>query len=151
MTVRFEHESRIEAPVELVFDLSLGIDAHRASMSESNERAIAGVTSGHIRLGETVTWRATHFRIPFTMTSRVAELDRPHRFVDEQVRGPFRSFHHEHLFEALDGATQMIDRIRFDAPLGPIGRLVECAVLASYLQKLIAVRGEYLEAEAERR
>lgn len=45
----------------------------------------------------------------------------------------------------------MIDRIRFDAPGGPIGRLVERAVLASYLQKLIAVRGEYLKAEAERR
>ncbi|MGH9233400.1 MAG: SRPBCC family protein [Acidimicrobiales bacterium] len=151
MTVRFEHETRIEAPVGLVFDLSLDIDAHRASMSASNERAIAGVTSGTIRLGETVTWRATHFRIPFTLTSRVTELERPHRFVDEQVRGPFRSFHHEHLFEALDGATRMIDHIRFDAPIRPIGWLVERAVLASYLQKLIAVRGGYLKAEAERR
>ncbi len=151
MTVRFEHETRIEAPVELVFDLSLDIDAHRASMSASNERAIAGVTSGRIGLGETVTWRATHFRIPFTMTSRVTELERPHRFVDEQVRGPFRSFHHEHLVEPLDGATRMVDRIRFDAPVGPVGRLVERAVLASYMRNLIAVRGEYLKAEAERR
>lgn len=151
MTVRFEHVSRIEAPVELVFDLSLDIDAHRASMSASNERAVAGVTSGHIGLGQTVTWRATHFRIPLTMTSRVTELERPRRFVDEQVRGPFRSFHHEHVFETLDGVTRMVDRIRFDAPVGPIGRLVERAVLASYLQKLIAVRGEYLQAEAERR
>ena len=135
----------------VVFDLSLAIDAHLASMSASNERAIAGVTSGLIGLGETVTWRATHLRVPFTMTSRVAELERPHRFVDEQVRGPFRSFHHEHLFEALDGATRMVDRIRFDTPLGPIGGLVEGAVLRSYMQKLIVVRGEYLKAEAERR
>lgn len=149
MTVRFEHETTIEAPVELVFDLSLDIDAHRASMSASNERAVAGVTSGHIGLGQTVTWRATHFRIPFTMTSRVTELERPHRFVDEQVRGPFRSFHHEHVFEALDDATRMVDRIRFVAPVGPLGWLVERAVLASYLHKLIADRGEYLKAEAE--
>ena len=152
MTVRFEHQTRIEAPVELVFDLSLDIDAHRASMSTSKERAIAGMTSGRIGLGETVTWRATHFCIPFTMTSRVTELERPHRFVDEQVSGPFRVFHHEHLFDdALDGATRMIDRIQFDAPLGPIVRLAERAVLASYLQKLIAVRGQSLKAEAERR
>ena len=48
MTVRFVHETRIEAPMELVFDLSLNVDAHRASMSASNERAIAGVTSGRI-------------------------------------------------------------------------------------------------------
>ena len=151
MTVRFEHETSIDAPVELVFDLSLDIDAHTVSMSASKERAIAGVTSGHIGLGETVTWRATHFGVPFTMTSRVTELNRPRRFVDEQVRGPFRSFHHEHLFEPRDGATRMIDRIRFDAPLGPLGRLAERVVLATYLRKLIAVRGEYLKVEAERR
>lgn len=151
MTVRFEHETPIEAPVKLVFDLSLAIDAHVASMSASKERAIAGVTSGRIGLDETVTWRATHLRIPFTMTSRVTELESPHRFVDEQVRGPFRSFRHEHIFEARDGVTRMIDRIQFDAPLGPIGRLVEGLVLRSYMQKLIVLRSEYLKAEAERR
>src|SRR5918995_5310426 len=86
MTVRFEHETRIEAPAKLVFDLSLDIYAHRALMAASKERATAGVTSGPIGLGETVTWRAIHFRIPFTMTSRVTELERPHCFIDEQVR-----------------------------------------------------------------
>ena len=150
MTVRFEHETLIDAAVEVVFDLSLDIDAHRSSMSASNERAIAGVTAGHIGLGETVTWRATHFGIPFTMTSMVTALERPRRFVDDQTRGPFRSFHHEHLFEANGGRTRMIDRIRFDAPLGPFGRLVELAVLASYLKKLIAIRGDYLKVAAER-
>lgn len=79
------------------------------------------------------------------------ELERPHRFVDEQVRGPFRSFHHEHLFESVDRGARMVDRVRFDAPLGPIGRLVERAVLASYLPRLIAIRGDHLKAEAERR
>jgi ligand-binding SRPBCC domain-containing protein len=151
MTVRFERETLIDAPGELVFDLSLDVDAHRASMTASNERAIAGVTAGRIGLNETVTWRATHFRIPFTMTSKVTALERPYRFVDEQVRGPFRSFHHEHVFEPADGGTRMIDCVRFDAPLGPIGRLVERAVLAGHLQRLIAIRGEYLKAEAKRR
>lgn len=151
MTVRFEHETLIDAPPEVVFDLSLDIDAHRSSMSASNERAVAGVTTGRIGLGQTVSWRATHFGIPFTMTSKVTALERPRRFVDEQVRGPFRSFHHEHLFKHGDGGTRMVDRIRFDAPLGPIGRVVEWAVFASYLKKLIAVSAKYLKAEAERR
>jgi len=150
MTVRFEHAILIDAPPEVVFGLSLDIDAHRSSMSASNERAVAGVTTGRIGLGETVTWRARHGGVPFTMTSKVTALERPRRFVDEQVRGPFRSFHHEHLFEHVDGGTRMIDRIRFDAPVGPIGRLVEWAVLASYLKKLIAVRAKYLKSEAER-
>lgn len=151
MTVRFELQTCIDAPLALVFDLSLDIDAHRSSLSASNERAIAGVTTGRIGLNETVTWRATHFRVPFTMTSKVTALERPHRFVDEQVRGPFRSFHHEHVFQAVDGGTRMVDRVRFDAPFGLIGQLAEGAMLSSYLSKLIATRATYLKAEAERR
>jgi hypothetical protein len=41
--------------IEDLFDVSLDIDAPVASMSQSGERAIAGVTTGTIGLGETVT------------------------------------------------------------------------------------------------
>ncbi|WP_243227431.1 hypothetical protein [Microbacterium sp. CIAB417] len=51
-----------------LFDISLDIDAHVSSMQQSGERAIAGTTSGAIGPGETVTWRARHFGIWFTMT-----------------------------------------------------------------------------------
>ena len=70
VTVEFECVERIAAPVETVFDLSLDIDAHVASMADSGERAIGGVTSGLIGLGETVTWRAKHFGVPFTLRMR---------------------------------------------------------------------------------
>lgn len=139
----------IEAPVEVVFDLSLNIDAHLESMSASGERAVDGVTTGQIGLGEQVTWKATHFGVPFTMTSRVTELERPNRFVDEQVKGPFRRFHHTHEFTQDRDLTVMVDRVRFDAPLGPIGDLAEWLVLGRYLENLIVERGEYLKAQAE--
>jgi ligand-binding SRPBCC domain-containing protein len=111
----------------VVFDLSLDVDAHLESQAKAGERAVAGVTSGTIGLGEHVTWRAVHFGVPFKMTSRITEMDRPHRFVDEQVRGPFRTFRHEHLFEQRDTDTLMIDRLQFDA------RSVHSAALSSAL------------------
>jgi ligand-binding SRPBCC domain-containing protein len=151
MTVRFEHEVHVAAPPALVFDLSLDVDEHLASQVSSGEQAVAGVTSGRIGLGEQVTWRATHFGVPFTMTSRVTQLERPHRFVDEQVRGPFTRWRHEHVFEATAGGTRMVDRIEFDAPLGPIGWVVERLVLARYLEQLIADRADHLRAEAGHR
>lgn len=149
MTVEFTLATSIAAPIERVFDLSLDIDSHVASMAGSNERAIAGVMSGHIGLGEEVTWRARHFGIPFAMTSRITELERPYRFVDQQAKGPFRSFRHEHEFRATPDGTQMQDRIRFDAPFGFIGQLVERAVLADYLEKLIQQRNQFVRAQAE--
>ena len=147
----FERRTVINAPVGVVFDLSLDIDTHLQSQARSRERAIAGVTSGRIGLGEQVTWRATHFGIPFTITSKVTELDRPNRFVDVQVRGPFHRFRHEHCFRQRGAETEMIDRIEFVAPLGAVGRLVERTVLANYLRKLIEERGAFLKQQAEKR
>src|SRR5262245_29231309 len=151
MTVEFEVMTRIAAPRDVVFDLSLDVEAHSASLADSNERAVGGVTTGPIGLGEDVTWRATHFGIRFTMTSRVTDLDRPRRFVDQQIRGPFRRFEHEHLFKPYGGGTMMIDRVSLDAPVGVIGRVVEHLVLGAYLEQLIETRGRFLKAEAEKR
>jgi ligand-binding SRPBCC domain-containing protein len=128
--------------VERLFDLSLDIDAHVDSMSQSGERAVGGVTAGHIGLGETVTWRARHFGIWFTMTSKVTALQRPTRFVDEQVAGPFKTFVHEHRYEQVAGGSRMTDTITVGSPI--FGALVERTILVPYLRRLIAARNAQL-------
>jgi ligand-binding SRPBCC domain-containing protein len=143
-------QTQIAAPVEVVFDLSRSIDSHLNSMARSRERAIASVTSGLIELGEQVTWRAVHFGFRFTMTSKIVEMTPPSRFVDQQVRGPFRMFRHEHLFSACDDGTKMTDDISFTAPLGPIGQLVDRLALGRYMERLIVQRNGHLKAVAER-
>ncbi|MFB8386886.1 SRPBCC family protein [Microbacterium sp. NPDC055910] len=140
--------TRSAAPAERLFDISLSIDEHQASMAASGETAIAGVTSGAIGVGETVTWRARHFGIWFTMTSRITSLDRPHRFVDEQVRGPFRAFRHEHVFEQDAAGTTMIDTLTIASPI--FGRLAERLVLVPYLRRLITARNRHLVDGLER-
>lgn len=127
---------------EAMFDVSLDIDAHIESMAQSGERAIGGVTTGRIGLGETVTWRARHFGIWFTMTSKISSLERPHRFLDEQVRGPFRSFVHEHRFEATTAGCRMTDTLTVGSPI--LGALAEQLVLVPYLRHLIRRRNRAL-------
>ncbi|MFE6966403.1 SRPBCC family protein [Agromyces sp. NPDC057679] len=96
-----------------------------------------------------MTWRARHLGLVWRMTSRITELERPRRFVDEQVRGPFHAFRHVHRFEpAGDRATLMIDEVAFSAPFGPIGRLAEL-VLGPYLRGLIERRNRHLGALPE--
>lgn len=149
MGVAFECSMTIRASPEVVFDLSLSVDAHLESMAGSGEQAVAGVTTGIIGLGEEVTWRAVHFGLPFRMTSRVTELERSVRFVDEQVRGPFQWFRHEHLFEARGMGTLMTDRVSFQAPVVGVGWAVERALLGRYMKKLIEERGSHLKRAAE--
>ena len=75
VTVSFERRTVINAPVGVVFELSLDVDAHLQSQARSRERAIAGVTTGTIGLGEQVTWRATHFGIPFKQQAEKRSLE----------------------------------------------------------------------------
>ncbi|PZU39344.1 MAG: cyclase [Microbacterium sp.] len=142
MVSSFTLVTRTTASVEQLFELSLSIDEHMSSMDRSRERAIAGVTGGSIGLGETVTWRARHFGIWFTMTSKITHLERPGCFVDEQVRGPFRLFRHEHRFALEDGKTVMVDTLTIASPI--LGRLAERAILVPYLRRLIRRRNEHL-------
>lgn len=144
-----ELRTEIDASVEVVFDLARSIDAHLGSMGKSRERAIAGVTGGLIGWGEQVTWKATHFGVPFKMTSKVTEMTPPDRFVDEQIKGPFRRFHHEHRFERRGNATLMIDIIDFTSPVGLVGRVVDQIILERYMAKLIKERNDFLKAAAE--
>lgn len=151
MTVTFRLVTDLATSPERAFALSLDIGAHERSMAASGERAVAGTTSGTIGLGETVTWRARHFGIVWRMTSRITALEAPGRFVDEQVRGPFARFRHEHRFTTSAGGTRMVDEVTLTAPFGPLGRLAERLVLGRYLRRLIADRNASLRSELERR
>lgn len=140
----------IQAKAEECFRLSLSVDAHTASMGRSKERAVAGVTGGEMSLGDSVTWRAMHFGVPFRMTSAITAYDRPHRFVDQQARGPFREWWHEHTFIMQGGSTLMTDVVRYSAPAGPLGRLIDGLFLRSYMQRLLELRNAWLKSELER-
>lgn len=139
----------VAAPSEVVFDLSRSIDTHSASMSRSAERAVAGVTAGHIGLDEEVTWRARHFGITFHMTSRLTDMDRPMGFVDEQVTGPFKTWRHVHLFETEADGTRMMDRIDYEVPFGVLGRAIDRLFLNNYLTRLITQRNDFIKRSAE--
>lgn len=147
--ISFSEELRIAARPEEVFGLSLDVDAHTRSMADSDERAVAGVTTGRMGPGDTVTWQARHFGVPIRMTSRITEYREPSHFVDEQLRGPFRFWRHEHRFTPDDGGTLLRDDITFAAPLGPLGRLAELLVLRWYMPQLIQQRNGFLKAAAE--
>jgi ligand-binding SRPBCC domain-containing protein len=143
MVAYFECRTQTKMPQSELFDLARSIDAHKDSMAQSHEEAVDGVTSGIIS-----TWRAWHFGVPLQMTSRITEMQIPDHFVDEQVKGPFRRFRHVHEFSQDSAGTTMVDRIEFEAPFGPIGRLAEKLLLGRYLQRLIETRNRHLAGDS---
>ncbi|MBC8755721.1 SRPBCC family protein [Kordia sp. YSTF-M3] len=141
--------THIKAPILTVFDLSRDISEHEASTKNSREKAIAGVTSGKISLGETVTWRAKHFGFYLTHTSLITAFESPTYFVDEMTKGVFKSLHHEHIFKEADGVTEMIDIFKYEVPYSIFGKLFNYFILKSYLTKFLFERNKHIKQKAE--
>ncbi|MDT0559558.1 SRPBCC family protein [Ichthyenterobacterium sp. W332] len=142
-------KTRIKADIQTCFDLSLDIDFHTRSLKHSNEKAIAGKTTGLIKLGESVTWQATHFGINQKLTSKITEMNPPHYFVDEMVKGIFKSFRHEHHFKSVENNTILTDKFMYVSPFGILGKLADKIVLKRYLTRLLKTRNTFLKKEAE--
>jgi ligand-binding SRPBCC domain-containing protein len=142
-------KTKIRAPIERCFDVARSIDVHAAGASKNRERAIAGVTSGLIGPGETVTWEAVHFGIKQRLTSRITRFERPQLFIDEMVRGAFHSFRHVHEFKSITGGTLMVDEFSYVSPLGPLGRIADRLFLERYMRGLLLERAAYLKHVAE--
>ena len=141
--------TQVKAPPSRCFDLARDVDLHQRSTAASRERAVAGVTSGLLGLGDEVTWEATHFGVRQRLTSRITEFEPPRRFVDEMIRGAFRRFRHENQFLAVEGGTEMLDTFDYTSPLGPLGRLADILFLRQYMSRLLRRRNAYLKGEAE--
>jgi ligand-binding SRPBCC domain-containing protein len=145
---KIELTTLINAPIERVFNLSRSIDLHMVSTKQTGEKAIAGRTSGLIGLGETVTWRAKHFGIWQTLTSKIVEFDRPNLFVDEMVSGTFKSFRHEHRFIVSGDQTIMKDIFEFESPLGILGSIFNKLILTRYMTTLLKERNRVIKEAA---
>lgn len=70
-------KTAIEAPVEGCFLLSLSVDLHTASATGTHEKAVGGITSGIMKMGDTVTWRARHFDIYQKFITKISAYHTP--------------------------------------------------------------------------
>jgi ligand-binding SRPBCC domain-containing protein len=142
--------SLINAAPTTVFDLELDVDVHAESLAESQETATTTAGRRQLALDDEVTFQGRHLGLRWRMTSRITAYDRPHHFVDEQTRGPFRTLRHEHYFSDLgDGRARMTDRMTIRAPLGPLGAVVTRILLAPYLRRLLTQRALHIKRLAE--
>ncbi len=141
--------TEINAAPETCFDLARSVEAHLASTAGTGERAVAGVTSGLLSLGDQVTWRARHLGVVQHLSSRITAFDRPRHFRDEMTQGAFARLAHDHYFERAATGTVMRDVLDYTSPLGLLGRMVDAFYLKAYLGRFLADRGQALKQLAE--
>lgn len=78
--------------------------------------------------------------IPLSWMTEIKYVDKPNYFVDEQLVGPYKIWHHEHHFEEVDGGVKMIDRVHYVLPLGFLGRIAHSLFVKRQLQEIFDYR-----------
>ncbi len=103
--------------------------------SELPERVYSGLI---------ITYRiAAVAGIPMTWVTEVKDVEPLRRFVDEQRLGPFRFWHHEHVFrEAPGGGIVMEDTVHYVMPWGWLGQAVHALFIGARLREIFDFRRE---------
>ena len=83
--------------------------------------------------------------IPLFWMTEITHVAKPHFFVDEQRRGPYALWHHEHHFKPVAGGVEMTDLIHYAIPFGVLGRLAHALFVKKQLNEIFAYR--YQKAE----
>jgi ligand-binding SRPBCC domain-containing protein len=93
--------------------------------------------------GTLIEYRLRLHGVPLRWLTRIDAWEPPHRFVDRQLRGPYRGWRHEHTFTA-DGpdGTLMRDRVEYSLPLGPLGWLADAVLVRRDLARIFDHRAD---------
>ena len=94
-------------------------------------------------VGTTILYQLRLFGIPFSWTTLISDWEPGWRFVDEQLKGPYRVWVHTHTFSDADGGTLVSDEVRYRLPLYPFGE-VAYPLVRRQLQRIFQYRRETL-------
>ena len=95
--------------------------------------------------GLIITYRVRPlFGVPLNWVTEITHVDEPNLFVDEQRFGPYRFWHHQHLFRPVDGGVEMTDIVHYALPPG--GGLARNILVTPRLREIFDYRREVLES-----
>jgi ligand-binding SRPBCC domain-containing protein len=98
-----------------------------------------------MRRGTPIAYRLRLHGIPLSWHTEIVQWDPPRRFVDVQVSGPYRLWHHTHSFEPSGEGTVTRDVVRYALPLGPLGEIAHLVLVRRDLEAIFDFRAAEVE------
>ena len=95
--------------------------------------------------GTRIEYRLRLHGVPLRWVSRIEEWQPGRGFVDRQVRGPYRLWHHRHEFAAHERGTLVRDTVHYSLPLGPVGALAQAAFVGRDLAAVFEYRRQQID------
>ena len=152
--VQIERTVEIDAPIERVFAFITDVRNHPQVVPPETREQLLDGGDEPLKLSSRVKFRARSGGVTWTLLSSITAFDPPNKehsdsayFRDEQVKGPFAEWRHDHWFASTSaGSTNLTDRFTFTAPYGPLGRVAERLWLTNRMTYLM----EYMQTAQKR-
>lgn len=137
---RIERAQQLPRPVDEVFEFF------------SNARNLEAITPDFLRFrvltpdpiemaaGTLLDYQLSLLGVPFRWRTRIELWEPGRRFVDVQLRGPYKRWHHRHEFVPRDGGTLVLDVVDYELPLGILGTLAHPNVIRPTLERIFDAR-----------
>ena len=135
----------IEKPIEKVFDFF--------SKPENLEKitpkylAFNIISSLPIKMkkGKIIdyTIRLLKFRVHWR--TLITSYEPPYLFIDEQIKGPYKFWHHTHTFESKNGGVEITDKVRYAIPFGWLGWILNFFWIRPDLEKIFNYRKDIIQ------
>lgn len=139
-THRLEREQVLPYPVDRVF--AFFAEARNLEPLTPSWLSFEVLTGEPIRMqvGTLIDYRLRVHGLPLRWTSRIEEWVPGRAFVDRQIKGPYRLWHHRHSFEAHDAGTLVRDVVDYALPFGVAGGLAHSLFVERDLGRIFAFR-----------
>jgi len=109
---------------------------------------VKAMSTPEIAAGTLIDYRLKIRGVPAGWRTLIEDWNPPHQFVDRQLKGPYKVWHHRHLFEGLGPGVLMRDIVRYKVPMGILGQLVAGSFVRGDVEKIFAYRRTFLQGLA---
>jgi ligand-binding SRPBCC domain-containing protein len=106
----------LQSPLDAVFPFFSDAANLEAITPPSMHFHVATPPPIEMHTGALIDYRLRVRGFPLRWQSEITAWEPPFRFVDEQRRGPYRLWKHEHRFEPCDGGTRALDIVHYAVP-----------------------------------
>ncbi len=141
----FHDEHFVQQPVEAVFPFFSNAENLQEITPPWVHLRILSVEPNPLRKGTRLAYALRWGIFPIRWLTEIVEWEPPQRFVDVQLKGPYRLWRHEHRFVAADGGTRICDDVQYMLPLGWLGKLAHRFKVQKDLEKIFAYRREAIK------
>ena len=145
-TYNLEFEQYIDLPLEDVFGFFSKPENLSLITPSRLKFDIITPTPLEMKDGQFIDYSLTIlYTIKLLWRTLITHYEKPYKFVDQQIKGPYSLWHHTHTFEEKDGGTIIKDNLTYAIPMGIIGRLIHFIYIKHDIKGIFNYRHKILD------